>query len=231
MGNLLDNNEYRKALNKKNIIKIIVGFLLLILAVSEIVVTTVVLKNDWMANLWDLLTLAMIITGVTIILLGIMDYKGNGYLRNLPYGFDYEVEWELYKKIGEKKKGKFIYYEKFSSWKSYIEQAYADRKNNVDFYRFLNRKHRAKIKGKELLIKWLIPINGIVITEFFNSITIITEIELIIFSMVLVMFLVICLTMIILGINAERYFLEDFMLLVVPEFYNDVIQDNKKKNI
>lgn len=68
-----DNNEYRMVSNKKNIVKIIVGSLFLILAGIEIVVTVLVLKKDWMTNLLDALSVAAIISGAIILLLGIIE--------------------------------------------------------------------------------------------------------------------------------------------------------------
>lgn len=125
---LLDNNGYRMVSNKKNIVKIIMGSLLLILAGIEIVVTVLVLKKDWMTNLLDVLAVAAIISGIIILLFGIIDFvfvnKENEYLRNLPYRFDYVAESESYKMIGKKKKKKFefAYYERFSLWKSMQEK-------------------------------------------------------------------------------------------------------------
>lgn len=183
---LLDNNGYRKVSNKKNIIKIIMGFLLLILAGIEIIVTVLALKKEWMTNLLDTLTVVVIITGAIILLFGIIDFvfvnKENEYLRNLPYRFDYVAEAESYKMIGKKKKGKFefAYYEKFSLWKSYIEQEYANRKNNVDFYRFLNRKLRGKKDEKELMLNLMIPFDITVLTVFFTVKPTMSEIEMII---------------------------------------------------
>ncbi len=233
---LLDNNGYRKVSNKKNIIKIIMGFLLLILAGIEIIVTVLVLKKDWMTNLLDTLTVVVIITGAIILLFGIIDFvfvnKENEYLRNLPYRFDYVAESESYKMIGKKKKGKFefAYYEKFSLWKSYIEQEYANRKNNVDFYRFLNRKLRGKKDEKELMLNLMIPFDITVLTVFFTVKPTMSEIEMIISLIGLSLFLVIFLTINIWRTNEDIYFLEDFMLLVFPELHIDVIQDNKKQN-
>ena len=68
-----DNNEYRMVSNKKNIVKIIVGSLFLILAGIEIVVTVLVLKKDWMTYLLDALSVAAIISGAIILLLGIIE--------------------------------------------------------------------------------------------------------------------------------------------------------------
>lgn len=228
---LLDNNGYRKVSNKKNIIKIIMGFLLLILAGIEIIVTVLALKKEWMTNLLDTLTIVVIITGAIILLFGIIDFvfvnKENEYLRNLPYRFDYVAEAESYKMIGKKKKGKFefAYYEKFSLWKSYIEQEYANRKNNVDFYRFLNRKLRGKKDEKELMLNLMIPFDITVLTVFFTVKPTMSEIEMIISLIGLSLFLVIFLTINIWKINDEIYFLEDFMLLVFPELHIDVIQN------
>ena len=228
---LLDNNGYRKVSNKKNIIKIIMGFLLLILAGIEIIVTVLALKKEWMTNLLDTLTVVVIITGAIILLFGIIDFvfvnKENEYLRNLPYRFDYVAEAESYKMIGKKKKGKFefAYYEKFSLWKSYIEQEYANRKNNVDFYRFLNRKLRGKKDEKELMLNLMIPFDITVLTVFFTVKPTMSEIEMIISLIGLSLFLVIFLTINIWKINDEIYFLEDFMLLVFTELHIDVIQN------
>lgn len=142
MRSTLLNHRYRKVSNKRNIIKIIGGLLLLILAGIEIFVTVLVLKKDWMTNLLDTLTVVVIIIGAIMLLFGIIPVvfvnNEDEYLRNLPYGFDYVAELEAYKMIGKKKKRKFefSYYEKYSVWKSYIEQEYANRKNNVDFIVF-----------------------------------------------------------------------------------------------
>lgn len=233
---LLDVNENRKVSNKKNVVKIIIGILLLVLAWGEIVVTVFVLNKDWMTNLLDTLSVLAIILGAIILLFGIMGCvfanKENEYLRNLPYRFDYVAELESYKKIGKKKKKefKFAYYEKFSLWKSYIEKEYANRKNNVDFYRFLNRKLRGKRDEKELMLNLVIPIDITVLTVLFSVKSVMSEIEMIIYLIVLSLFLVIFLTMTVWRINEEIYFLEDFMLLVFPELGIKVLQDNKKKN-
>lgn len=60
--------------NKRNIVKIIIGSLLLILAVIEIIVTVLVLKKVWMTNLLDALAVAAIISGAIIILFGIIGF-------------------------------------------------------------------------------------------------------------------------------------------------------------
>ncbi len=231
---ILDNNGYRKVSNRKNVIKIIAGILLLIFAGIEIVVTVFVFKQDWMTNRWDTLAVVAIITGAIVLLFGIIDLvfvnKENEYLRNLPYRFDYVAELESYKKIGKKKKKKFefAYYEKFSLWKSYIEQEYDTRKNNVDFYRFLNRKIRGKRDEKELMLNLMIPYDITVLTVFFTVKPTMSEIEMIISLIGLSMFLVIFITINIWSINEEIYFLDDFILLVFPELHFDVIQDSKK---
>lgn len=225
-----DNNEYRMVSNKKNIVKIIIGSVLLILAGIEIGVTVLVLKKDWMTNLLDALAVAAIISGAIILLFGIIDFvfvkRENEYLRKLPYRFDYVAELESYKMIGKKKKEKFsfAYYEKFSLWKSYIGQKYKNRKNNEDFYRFLNRKLRGKRDEKELMLNLMIPFDITVLTVFFTVKPTMSEIEMIISLIGLSLFLVIFLTMNIWKINDEIYFLEDFMLLVFPELHIDVIQ-------
>lgn len=227
----LDNNGYRKISNRKNIIKIIMGIVLLILAGIEIIVTVLVLKKDWMTNLLDTLAVVAIISGAIILLFGIIDFvfvkKENEYLRNLPYRFDYVAESESYKMIGKKKKEKFefAYYERFSLWKSYIEQEYDNRKNNEDFYRFLNRKLRGKRDEKELMLNLMIPFDITVLTVFFTVKPTMSEIEMIISLIGLSLFLVIFLTINIWKINDEIYFLEDFMILVFPELHIDVIQN------
>lgn len=225
-----DNNEYRMVSNKKNIVKIIIGSVLLILAGIEIGVTVLVLKKDWMTNLLDALAVAAIISGAIILLFGIIDFvfvkRENEYLRKLPYRFDYVAELESYKMIGKKKKEKFsfAYYEKFSLWKSYIEQKYKNKKNNEDFYRFLNRKLRGKRDEKELMLNLMIPFDITVLTVFFTVKPTMSEIEMIISLIGLSLFLVIFLTMNIWKINDEIYFLEGFMLLVFPKLHIDVIQ-------
>lgn len=233
---LSDDNGYRKVSNRKNIIKIIMGISLLISAGIEVVITVLVLKKAWMTNLLDILAVVVIITGAIILLFGIIDFvfvnKENEYLRKLPYRFDYVAEWESYKMIGKKKKekSKFAYYEKFSVWQSYIEQEYANRKNNVDFYRFLNRKLRGKKDEKELMLNLMIPFDITVLTVFFTVKPTMSEIEMIISLSGFGLLLVIFSTINICQINEEIYFLEDFMILVFPELHNGVIQDNKKQN-
>lgn len=155
--------------------------------------------------------------------LGVIDFIfENKYPRSLPYGFDYVAELESYKMIGKKKKGKLAYYDKFSTWKFYIEQEYDDRKNNENFYRFLNRKLREKKDEKELMLNLMIPADITLITVFFTVKSIMDEMEIVISVSGLSLFFVISLTMKIWRVNEEIYFIEDFIFIFFPELYIDM---------
>ena len=80
------------------------------------------------------------------------------------------------------------------------------------------------------MLNLVIPIDITVLSVLFSVKSVMSEIEMIIYLIVLSLFLVIFLTMTVWRINEEIYFLEDFMLLVFPELGIKVLQDNKKKN-
>lgn len=230
MENKLEEKSYRK-----NVIKIIIGCILLAIAGIEITVKVLVWKRNWMTNFLDALILLVIVVGVFVLIYGILGLifvnEEKEYLRNLPYKFDYVTEFELHKNTGIKRKGKkgkseFTYFNKYSAWKSYIEQMYADRKNNEDFYRFLNRKLRGKKSRKELMLNMMIPLDVTILTVFFTVKTAINGIELVILLVVMILLLANFLTVNILEINKEIYFIEDFMELVFPELYMNSIQNN-----
>lgn len=63
MGSALEKIEYSGVSKKKNINKIVIGFLFLLLSGTEIFTTVLVCKNNWMTNLFDALILGAIIIG------------------------------------------------------------------------------------------------------------------------------------------------------------------------
>lgn len=232
MENTLEEMRIREISNKKNVVKIILGVGLLLLAGIVICVTIFVMKSNWMTNFIHVISLLVIMAGFLLLIIGIFGLisvkKENEYLRNLPYKFDHAAEYESHKKIGRKKKKKteFTYFEKYSSWKSYIEKQYDDRKDNEDFYRFMNRKYRGKKSEKELMLNIMIPLDITLITIFFTVKPVVNEMELVILVIGMTVFLTIFLTTNILRVNEEIYFIEDFMELVFPTLHKDAVHKN-----
>ena len=108
--------------------------------------------------------------------------KENEYVRNLPYGFDYLAEYDAYKNIGKKKSGHNSF-DKYSAWKDHIMNRYNDRKDNEDFYRFINRRYREKKNTKELMLNMMIPLEITVLTVYFKFAVNETEADILLIGM------------------------------------------------
>lgn len=234
-------NKPRQLSNKKNIIKIISGILLILLTALCFLLKTLLFTDHIIITTIDLLSIMTLVIGIRFFLLGINNYiyvnSTNKYLSNLPYGFDEDEEIAKYKSIGRqsKKKKNVKPYANYSAWKSYIEEAHATKKENKDFYRFLNRKLRNAKDSKESTISILTPISIAFITIFCTIEITRTEISIekpieivcyLIFLATMFTILTVEITKTITEQETRIYFLEDFIEIVFPDI---IVDENSKK--
>lgn len=176
----------RKISNKDNIVKIIVSIIFIIVFTLGIVISTIE-EPRWLTGfkthispvLIDLVTKEGIrricVTGLVISIVlttgfiagFVNNVKANKEILLAPYGFDYELEYGIYKLIGEKKlrskekvflkKNYAKRYKLYTFWKYDKEEQYSQYKYSEDFFRYLNKIYRIRKVYVESIKALLIP--------------------------------------------------------------------------
>lgn len=101
----------------------------------------------------------------------------NKSLNKLPYKFDYEAEFLIYRNIGKKKKEKvtkrlkdeFKIPELYTVWKKDLMDRHKKLVNDEDFYHYLKRSLRNAKNMYDILVAVLIPVEIAVLTVFLSA--------------------------------------------------------------
>ena len=95
----------------------------------------------------------------------------------------------------------------------------------------MNRKYRGKRSEKELMLNMMIPMDITLLTVFFTIKPVVNEMELVILLILMIGVLTVFLTINILNVNEEIYFIEDFMELVFPSLHKNTEHYSFKSTI
>ena len=217
----MKTNAIRQISNKKNLIILFIGIIILLIAVISYIIE-LHCNDDNIIFLLNNSILHLTIIGIILLVLSvlgiILNMRDNEYLRNLPYSFDYDKEFWTYSIIGrEKKKRKngAVYYKNYLSWKKHIiEEMDLEGVNKDNYYHFLLRIYRNKKCFLQLIISLVIPAEIFFLSFTFNNNfkientigCIISLIFTIVFYMINYMF-----------INEEVLFIKDYIMIIFPE--------------
>jgi hypothetical protein len=217
----------RQISNKRNIICVIVGVVMILISSIEIMLSILHEKRKWPDQNIDLLFLLLGIAGIILIIFSIVNINSNiemnKCLKNFAYGLDFQKEFSTYKIIGKKKKvksGTIKKYNKYSEWKKHVEETFGTIKNNEDAYRFMVRELRSKESYKELIIAVVIPVEVGMFSVFYSAGIDISELGTILSILVSAILLLVMVTVNYLECKDEIDFISDFMEIIFSEVPN-----------
>jgi hypothetical protein len=215
--------EVRQISNRKNKICLRVGIGMCIISAIEMLLIKFYFKSKWTGRNVDLFFLLLGIIGILMILIAgvniVSNIGINKYLKNSPYGIDYQKEISTYKIIGKNKKkikNGALEFEKYSAWKEYIEKKFEAIIDNEDAYRFMVRRLRNKESYKELITSSVIPIEIGMLTVFYSIGIDISKIGTILPILVSAIFLLIIVMVNYLDCKEEINFILDFNEIIFP---------------
>lgn len=143
--------------------------------------------------------------------------KWNRYLKNqLPYAFNYSLEYEIYKRIGrtnnKKWEKKYLSAErtiphKYSEWKCSLSERYANLLGNEDFYRFLKKTSRSKEIYYDAIISVSVPMEIAVLTVMSSFAR--TQMEIMAILILSVVMILILVSKEMWGAKREKNFVDD----------------------
>lgn len=215
--------EVRKISNIKNIICSVIGGVMLFICGVSILVSIFFEKRKWPSQSCDIFFLLLGVIGILLILIGIVNIVSNieinKYLKNPPYGLDYQKEISTYVIIGkDKKKPKngALKFHKYSEWKGYIEKSFKNIIDDEDAYRYMIRRLRNKESYKELIISAAIPIEVGMFSMFYSAGNAVSKLGTTISILMSAIILIIIVTVNYLECKEEIGFISDFNEIIFP---------------
>ena len=141
------------------------------IGISSIVLIGCINNNIWKKIFGIIFLVSIVVTMINITGI-IIKMTFNKTLINLPYGFDYEAEFMVYKNIGRVKKRKIIKSLKsdiqipkvYTEWKNQLASRYNNIIDNENFYHFIRRRLRNLKKTCELFAAVIVPIEIAIMT-------------------------------------------------------------------
>lgn len=167
------NTNTRRVSNKKSIICLSIGIILILLSLFG--VTVIVLNGALKWNAIGTLLVSLGVVGGIITVFSIISLLGisslNKMLESPDYGMDYPKELSTHKIVGMKKAKERDGAEKFnkySEWKNHIEKEHSMLINNDDAYHFFVRRLRNRISYKEFMLAVAVPAELVVFSTYYN---------------------------------------------------------------
>ncbi len=205
---MLETDKSRRLIIVKEKTKLNIRLICAFLMLSVVLFWASILLHKKEAACWGIVTIFFV--GVWYVSFFVIVYniyaiirkkKRNRYLENLPYSFNYSLEYEIYRRIGhtnnKKWEKKYASIErtvplKYSEWKASLTSKYNNLANNEDFYRFLKRTSRSKEIYYDVIVSVTAPLEIAVLTVMASLAHTEAEImAILILSVIMIMILVV----------------------------------------
>ena len=147
-----------------------------------LVVLTIIFYNSSIISILAPLMVSIVFASIFVIIFSIIAVikkkRTNRALEQLPYNFNYQLEYEIYKRVDKKKKDRTAKEiekmdiklpNKYTVWKMGLLERNISLKNNEDFYHFLKRKLRRLKNNGESVAIILTPLEIGIMTVFLTS--------------------------------------------------------------
>lgn len=150
--------------------------------------------------------------------------RWNKYLDELPYEFNYNLEFEIYNLTGRKARGrkakeilkhKIVIPRKYSEWKKHIEDDFEKLSTIDDFYRFLRHTRRKQELYYDGITMVSVPLEIAMVTSMIASIK--NEMDILFTISVMILFVAMIIVKEMKFARGQLHFIDDVIEILFPD--------------